>query len=109
VPDRSDRGATLEVRVNFGIFTGRAVTAAEIERLAEWLLDTVEAVTIVAEERHEIGSSAEATVHMVRVELASDAVPELLEERRELEDRLLARCDYWVRQCRESHHAHGSL
>lgn len=103
IPDRSDQRPALEVRVNFGIFTGRAASAAEVDRLAEWLLDTVEAVTIVCEERHEIGGGAEATVHQVRIEVGPDAVPDPAEERRQLEDRLLARCDYWVRECMETH------
>ena len=48
--DRQDAPA-LEVRVNFGVFAGRAATAAEIDRLAEWLLDEVGSVSIIAEER----------------------------------------------------------
>ena len=55
---------------NFGIFAGRAVTSAEIDRLAQWLLDEVDAVTIVSEERHEIGKAAEASTHQVRIEVA---------------------------------------
>ncbi len=98
VPDRSQRPA-LEVRINFGIFAGRAATAAEIGRLAEWLLDIVDAVTIVSEERHEIGGGAEASVHQVRIELAPDGVPDQPDERRKLEERLLERCDYWARDC----------
>jgi hypothetical protein len=110
IPDRRAQRPALDVRVNFGIFTGRAPTPAEIDRLAEWLLDIVEAVTIVSEERHEIGGGAEAAVHQVRVELASAAVvPYPAEERRELEDRLLARCDYWVRECIESHRIPDSM
>ena len=42
----------LEVRVNFGIFAGRAATAAEIDELAQGLLSKVGEVSIVAENRH---------------------------------------------------------
>src|SRR6266498_5506777 len=48
-----------EVRVNFGVFAGRHVTAAEIEDLAQALVPDFGQVTIVAEERHELsGQSA---------------------------------------------------
>src|SRR6478735_12032045 len=65
----------IEVRVNFGVFAGRDATAAEIDRLAQWLLDEVGEVSIISEERHEIDAHAEASVHQVRVEI-SDEVPE---------------------------------
>jgi hypothetical protein len=48
-----------------------------------------------------VGGPATVGVHLS--EVASDAVPEELEERRQLEDRLVARCDCWVRQCLENH------
>ena len=102
IPKRNESPA-LEVRINFGIFAGRDATAAEIEHLAEWLLDTVSAVTIVSEERHEIGVRAEASVHQVRIELAQDRVPDQPQERRKLEERLVERCDYWARACIENH------
>ncbi len=53
----------LELRVNFGVFAGRTVTSAEIDRLAQLLLDEVEGVTVISEERHEIGRAAEASAH----------------------------------------------
>ncbi len=62
----------LEIRVNFGVFSGRAATPAEIDRLAEWLLDEVGEVSIIAEERH---------------------------ERDALERALVARADSWARTC----------
>ncbi len=42
----------LEVRVNFGMFAGREATAAEIDELADALLEQVGAVSIVSEDRH---------------------------------------------------------
>ena len=45
----------LDIRVNFGIFAGRQATPAEIDELADALLTEVRDVSIVAEERHEIG------------------------------------------------------
>ena len=51
----------IEVRINFGVFAGRDATAAEIERLAQWLLDEVGEVSIISEERHEIDAQVEAS------------------------------------------------
>jgi hypothetical protein len=45
----------LEIRVNFGVFAGREATAAELDELAHALLPAVGEVTVVAEERHELG------------------------------------------------------
>jgi hypothetical protein len=94
----------IEVRVNFGVFAGRDATAAEIDRLAQWLLDEVGEVSIIAEERHEIDANVEASVHQVRIEISS-GVPEGDVEREELEQRILERAEYWVRQCVAERHA----
>ena len=80
----------LEVRVNFGLLAGRAATPAEIDRLADLLLDEVGDVSIVSEERHEIGHGVEASVHLVRVEL-----PVALEN--EQAERIVERCAHWAR------------
>lgn len=94
----------IAIRVNFGIYAGREVTPAEIDHLAEWLLDDVEAVTIVAEQRHEIGSHAEASIHQVRIELGADQAPATYEEREQLEQRLIERADHWARLCIAERH-----
>ena len=94
----------IEVRVNFGVFAGRAATPAEIDRLAEWLLDEVGAVTIVSEERHEIGGAVEASVHLVRIEISPEQVPAADGDRRILEERLVERADHWARQCIADRH-----
>jgi hypothetical protein len=95
----------LELRVNFGVFAGRAATPAEIDRLAEWLLDEVGTVSIIAEERHEIDGRVEASVHQVRVEIARDRIPANRFERRQLEERLVQRADHWARTCIADRHA----
>jgi hypothetical protein len=86
-----------EVRVNFGVYAGRAATPAELDRLAEWLLDEVEAVSIVAEERHEVDDHGEAVVHQVRIEL-----PEADGAKKQ---RVLERADHWARVCVADRHA----
>ena len=95
----------IEIRVNFGIFAGRNVTSAEIDRLAQWLLDEVDAVTIVSEERHEIGKAAEASTHQVRIEVTQSGAPKDLGSRDRLEERMLERVDYWARTCIAERHA----
>jgi hypothetical protein len=99
-PDRS----AIEIRVNFGAFTGRNVMHAEIDRLAGWLLDEIDKVTIVAEDRHEIGRAAEGWVHQVRIDVSDEDAPAAPAERSELEQRLLERVDYWLRLCRSDRH-----
>src|SRR5256885_10120011 len=66
----------LEVRVNFGIFAGRPATAAEIDELAQALLTKVGEVSIVAEDRHEIGEGSEASLHQVRIDVDPEYIPE---------------------------------
>jgi hypothetical protein len=94
----------IEVRVNFGIFAGREATPAEIDRLAEWLLDEVGEVSIISEERHEIDANVEASVHQVRIEL-SHGVPTDDIGRRALEERILERAEHWAHQCVAERHA----
>jgi hypothetical protein len=94
--DRDTPG--FEVRVNFGVFAGRAATAAEIDRLAEWLLDEVGAVSIVSEERHEIDAHGEASIHQVRIELDESADDETALK-------ILGRAEHWARLCVADRHA----
>lgn len=95
----------LEVRVNFGIFAGRSATPAEIDELARFLLDEVGAVTIIAEERHELDSTLETSVHLVRIELVKNQVPDNDLDRRRLEHKLVERAEYWARSCIAHRHA----
>ena len=82
--------------MNFGVFAGRGATPAEIDRLAEWLLDEVGEVSIIAEERHEIDAHAEASVHQVRIEIASGD--------EQTERRILERAEHWARVCIADRH-----
>src|SRR5882762_10799470 len=86
----------IEVLVNFGIFAGREATPAEIDRLAEWLLDEVGEVSIISEERHEIDAHVEASVDQVRIEVAADRVPGDPTERAEIEARIVDRAEHWA-------------
>ena len=65
-----------DIRVNFGVFAGRDATRAEIDDLAKDLLNEVEAVTIVAEQRTVADREMEASVHQIRIELDENEDPQ---------------------------------
>ena len=92
------------VLVNFGIVTGRAATPAEIDELARLLRPEVEDVSIVSEERHEIGGSAEASIHQVRVEVDDEDVP-ADETRDAFCSRLVEIASFWARMCAHDRHS----
>ena len=100
--------AALEIRVNFGVFAGREATPAEIDELAQLLLPEVGEVSIVSEERHEVGGEAEATLHQVRVEVARERVPADPHGRGELTQRLVAAAERWAEACIADRHAEVS-
>jgi hypothetical protein len=58
-----------ELVVNFGVFSGREATPAEIYRLGERLLRLVPSLEIVAEQRYEFDRQVEATVYQLRLNL----------------------------------------
>jgi hypothetical protein len=57
----------LELVVNFGIYSGREATPAEVERLAHGLLEELESIEIICEQRYEFDREVEATVYRIRV------------------------------------------
>jgi hypothetical protein len=98
----------VEVRVNFGVFAGRGATPAEIDELAAALLPKVGEVSIVAEERHEIGEDAEASLNQVRIEIAPEHLPDDERELDMLCGRLVEAADTWARTCIAERHAEVS-
>jgi hypothetical protein len=68
-----EREGRPELVVNFGVFSGRDATEAEIYRLAQILLEELDSVEIVSEQRYEFDDDVEATVHVVRVSLPVSA------------------------------------
>lgn len=94
----------VEVRVNFGVFAGRAATPAEIDDLARVLLPKVGEVAIVAEERHEIAEHSEASLNLVRVEVAPDQLPEDGHELDRLCGRLVEAAEQWAQSCIAERH-----
>ena len=79
------------VVVNFALYAGRDPTQAEIDRLADALLEEIESLEIVSEQRLEIDRAGRASVHQVRVELAEASEPRRVE--------LAARVEAWARDC----------
>lgn len=102
---KSGKAPAVDVRVNFGVYAGREATTAEIERLAEWLLDEVGEVTIISEERREFDANVTASVHQVRIEVAPDVAPTEPAERLVLEQRILERAEHWAHLCVTERHA----
>jgi len=103
VADPLERPA-LEVRVNFGIFAGREVTAAEIEELARVLLPEVRAVSIVSEQRHEFDADVEGLVHQLRIEVAAAALPDGA-DLASLGIRITTLAEHWAEGCISERHA----
>lgn len=98
----------VEVRVNFGIFAGRGATPAEIDELAKALVPKVGEVSIVAEERHEIGEDSEASLNQVRVEVSPEHLPDDQHELDMLCGRLLEAAEAWANACIAERHAEVS-
>jgi hypothetical protein len=96
--------AGVEVRVNFGVFAGRAATPAEIDELAKALLPKVGEVSIVAEERHEIAEWSEASLNLVRVEVGPEQLPADDHELDELCGRLVEAAEHWAQGCIAERH-----
>jgi hypothetical protein len=95
---RHDDPPAIQIRVNFGVFAGRAATPAELDELGAAILEAVEHVSIVAEDRHEISPESEAAVYQVRVDLPeADHDPEL-------EARLVDVAERWARDCAAERH-----
>jgi hypothetical protein len=95
----------VEVRVNFGVFAGRRATPAEIDTLAKTLLPRVGEVSIVAEERHEIGEGSEASLNQVRIEVSPEHLPNDEHELDELCGRLVESAERWAHDCIAERHA----
>jgi hypothetical protein len=97
--------AGLEIRINFGVFTGRDATPAELDDLAKELLPECGEASIVAEVRHRVSEHTEVALHQVRVEIGSERLPASDAEREALTKRLVAICERWVSACAAARHA----
>lgn len=96
---REDDPPGLQLRINFGVFAGRAATPAELDELGATLLEQVRHVSIVAEDRHELTADSGAAVYQVRVDLNE------AEDDPRLEERLVGLAELWARACVAERHA----
>ncbi len=101
---RSHELPGLELRINFGMFAGREATAAELDELGQMILAAAPAVSVVAENRHEISHESEAALHQVRVELSAGDLPSDHELLDDLEQRLVSAAEHWARECIAERH-----
>ena len=62
-------------------------------------------MSIVAEQRHEIGDGTEASVHQVRIEIADEDLPADRVEREDVADRLVEAAERWAEACIADRHA----
>ena len=98
---REHERPALEVRVNFGVLTGRHVTPPEIDDLARQLREIVPSFEIVSEERHEFADDVEAAIHQVVIEIAVEqagAAPDALGKR------IVSAADAWATACIAARH-----
>ena len=101
---RDPKKPGLEVRVNFGMLTGRVATPAEIDELAAALLPAVGEVAIVAEERHEIAEHSEIALHQVVIEVDEGRLPAGDAETEQLSARVVEEAVRWVDSCAAERH-----
>jgi hypothetical protein len=95
----------IEVRVNFGVFAGRPATAAELDALAQALLPKVGEVAIVGEDRRQVSSESEASLHQVRIDVDPEHIPADEHEADVLAGRIVEVAESWARSCVAERHA----
>jgi hypothetical protein len=88
----------LQVTVNFGILAGRTATPAELEELGHRLVAETGEVSVISEERFELGPHSEAEVHQVRIELDGASLDE------DLRARVVTTAERWARACAADRH-----
>jgi hypothetical protein len=103
---RTQEEPGIEVRVNFGVFAGRHATPAEIDELAMGLRNLAPEFAIVAEERHEFGGAAEASVHQVVVEVPREHAGARADV---LAEQIVLTANGWALECISSRHGGGEL
>ena len=92
----AQEGPALEVRVNFGVYTGRNATPAEIDDLARSLRTHVPTFTIIAEERHQFGDDMETSLHQVMIEVDTQSAGDLSDD---VCERIVELAGRWAADC----------
>jgi hypothetical protein len=102
------RESPFELTVNFGVFTGRETSRADMDRLGEMLLALVSGVTLFAGHRYEFAQgTAEVTAHEVKVEFPPFILPTEKAELEPLVEMLLETVRRWARDCAATPPANG--
>ena len=99
-------GPALEVRVNFGIYSGRNATGAEIDDLARALRAEIQDFAIIAEERHQFGDDIETALHQVVIEVDRQSGDGLSDEACA---RIVETAERWATACIASRSELGEL
>lgn len=86
------------------MIAGREATPAEIDELATVLLKAAPQVSIISEQRHEIGPEVEASLHQVRIELEHGVVDDEPAALDSLERALVEAAERWAVECAASRH-----
>jgi hypothetical protein len=96
----------LEVRVNFGVYTGRNATPAEIDDLARSVRTEVSTFVVIVEEQHQFGDDIETSLHQVVIEVNRQTAAALSDEAC---DRIVAMAERWAAACIASRTELGEL
>src|ERR671936_696789 len=94
----------LELSVNFGVFSGREATAAELDELGNALRHEVAQVAVVSEHRHELEGQTEISVHQVKIQLHEEELPTDEFELGERPGGLETGAGAWARGCFADRH-----
>ncbi len=79
-----------QIVVNFGMYSGRDATPAEITRLGRSLVEYSDPIEVVSEHRFEFGENAEALVHQLRIHATATDFDL---------DVAVPRIEAWAREC----------
>ena len=92
---------SIQVLVNFGVFTGRDATRPEVERLVESLLERVPDATVTVQQRYEASAELTLGLHEVLIEVFEDAAVDSGHDFEVLRALIVADAERWVDGCRE--------
>ena len=93
------KSPALAVLVNFGLVAGRKPTRAELEELAHAVREVVPILTVVDEQRFEVGEEIEVLLEEVRIEVPESAVAMTGSDPLSLRTRIVEIADRWVSRC----------
>ena len=96
------RQPALAVLVNFGVVAGRKPTRRELEELAGMLRELVPALTIVDEQRFEVGETTDVLLEEVRIEVPEAAVAMTGADPLHLRAQIVEIAGAWVSGCSEA-------